>query len=69
MQSTVGDLCSVLILVITEEVKTLQPDNSPRRKGRLAAGCGSLGSQRIKSSLAELTRISLGLVACQNDVQ
>lgn len=35
--------CSYLYFVITEEVKTLQPRSSPRRKGRLCCGMWIFG--------------------------
>lgn len=71
MQHTVGDPCSGLLFVFCfcREVKAFSPIAVPGGREGFAAGCGSLGSQRIKSRSAELRRVSGGLVTCQNNVQ
>lgn len=78
MQSAAGDLCSALVFILcyhrrNKEISAWQQSQGSTAAlgGResFAAGCGSVGPQRIKSGLDELTRTNLCLVTCQNNVR
>lgn len=68
MQHTVGDLCSGLLFVLCYLQRNKGISAVPGGRKGFAAGCESLGSQRIKSCSSELTRVG-GLVTCQNYIQ